>query len=59
MLPSNAWKSTEVGVGRNHRAAVLDRNRRMLGEYQDIYVGKQPSDSPLPMPEPGFVILRV
>ncbi len=31
MLPSNAWKSTEVGVDRNHRAAVLDRNRRVLG----------------------------
>jgi len=59
MLPSNAWKSTEVGVGRNHRAAVLDRNRRVLGEYQDIYAGKQHPDSPSPMPEPGFVILRV
>lgn len=59
MLPSNAWKSTEVGVGRNHRAAVLDRNRRVLGVYQDIYVGKQHLDSPIPMPEPDFVILRV
>ena len=50
MLPSNAWKSTEVGVGRNHRAAMLDRNRRVLGEYQNIYVGKQHPDSPVLWP---------
>ena len=31
MLPSNSRESTEVGVGRNHGTAVLDRNRRVLG----------------------------
>ncbi len=31
MLPSKSWDSAEVGVGRNHGAAVLDCNRRVLG----------------------------
>ena len=31
MLPPKSWESAEVGVGRNHGAAVLDCNRRVLG----------------------------
>lgn len=31
MLPSKSWEPAEIGVGRNHGAAVLDCNRRVLG----------------------------
>ena len=31
MLPSKSWESAKVGVGRNHGAAMLDCNRRVLG----------------------------
>ena len=31
MLPSKFWESAEIGVGRNHGAAVFDCNRRVLG----------------------------
>ncbi len=31
MLPSQSWKSVEVGVGGHHRASMLDRNCRVLG----------------------------
>ena len=31
LLPPKSWESVEVGVGRNHGAAVLDCNRRVLG----------------------------
>jgi len=31
MLPSQSWKSVEIGVGGHHRASMLDRNRRVLG----------------------------
>ena len=31
MLPSQSWKSVEVGVGGHHRASMLDCNRRVLG----------------------------
>ncbi len=31
MLPSKSWESAEIGVGRNHGAAVFDCNRRVLG----------------------------
>ena len=30
MLPPKSVESAEVGVGRNHGAAMLDRNRRVL-----------------------------
>ena len=31
MLPSKSWESAEIGVGRNHGAAVLDCNSRVVG----------------------------
>ena len=31
MLPSKSWEPAEIGVGRNHGAAVLDCNRGVLG----------------------------
>ncbi len=31
MMPSKSWESAKVGVGRDHRAAMLYRDRRVLG----------------------------
>ncbi len=39
MLPSKSWKSAEVGVGRNHGAAVLHCNRRVLGVGDQLTAG--------------------
>ncbi len=39
MLPSKSWESAEVGVGGYHGAAVLDRNRRVLGVGDQLPVG--------------------
>ena len=36
MLPSKSWESAEIGVGRNHGAAVLDCNRRVLGVSDEL-----------------------
>ncbi len=39
MLPSKSWESAEVGVGRYHRAAMLDCNRCVLSIRNEIPSG--------------------